>query len=202
MASGGEQKTVSQQTEIHSNEDEERETKHAFYEYMFKKATRDGGLSRMEAATFEAVREELVSEEEAHENGEAANLGRRLAEIGKRTRGGRRRPWGCWGEGTACVRYLGGCMYTVHIFMYLRCGCNISGGNDTWRRGRLPMLMLGNFCNDYTEICVSVGESTMCGCWCLTDYCVCLGRLSCVHSTNKRVAFRRREGERKCEQYM
>lgn len=117
MASGGEQKTVSLRAEIHSKEEEEelRETKDAFYEYMFRKATRDDGLSRTQASTFEAVREELVSEEEVHENGEAANLGRRLAEIGK----GREREGGGGGY-CVCVRYLGGYNYMyTYKYMYM-----------------------------------------------------------------------------------
>ena len=115
MASGGEQKTVSLRTEVHSREDEElRETKDAFYEYMFRKATRDDGLSRTQVSTFEAVREELVSEEEVHENGDAANLGRRLAEIGKRRRRRERE-----GGGGCRVRYLGGYVYAYKC-VYMR----------------------------------------------------------------------------------
>ena len=116
MASGGEQKTVSLRAEIHSKEEEEelRETKDAFYEYMFRKATRDDGLSRTQASTFEAVREELVSEEEVHETGEAANLGRRLAEIGK----GREREGG--GGRVLCVCALfGGIQLHVHIQIHV-----------------------------------------------------------------------------------
>ena len=120
MASGGEQKTVSLRTEVHSREDEElRETKDAFYEYMFRKATRDDGLSRTQVSTFEAVREELVSEEEVHENGDAANLGRRLAEIGKRRR---REREGGGGVPCALFRRLRVCVQMcVHTCTY-KCG--------------------------------------------------------------------------------
>ena len=86
MATGGKQRTVSLQTQNHSEEEEEeerRDTKHAFYEYIFRKATRDRRLERTETSTFEDVREKLVRENEIEEEGEAANVGRRLAELGE-----------------------------------------------------------------------------------------------------------------------
>ena len=60
-----------------------RDTKDAFYQYVFAKASRDKQLSREEAVTLREVKVELESCEETHASGDAAELGRRLAEIGQ-----------------------------------------------------------------------------------------------------------------------
>ena len=96
MATGGKQRTVSLQTQNHSEEEEEkqeeeeeggekerRDTKYAFYKYVLRSTTRDRRLDRTETSTFEDVREKLVGENELDEDGEAASVGRRLAELGE-----------------------------------------------------------------------------------------------------------------------
>lgn len=88
MASGGEQKLLlrnSQTQEVVEDEQERRqlrETKDAFYEYVFSKAACDNRLDETESTTLSQVKEELVSSDEIHGTGEAADLGRRLAVIG------------------------------------------------------------------------------------------------------------------------
>ena len=64
------------------NSEELRNTKDAFYQYVFAKASRDKQLSRTEAVTLTEVKAELESSEETHASGDAAEMGRRLAEIG------------------------------------------------------------------------------------------------------------------------
>lgn len=64
-----------------------RDTKDAFYQYLFAKASRDQQLSRTETVTLKEVKEKLESSEESHASGEAAEMGRRLAVIGEW-------PWG------------------------------------------------------------------------------------------------------------
>jgi hypothetical protein len=64
------------------NSDELRDTKDAFYQYVFAKASRDRQLSQTEAVTLKEVKAELESSEETHGSGDAAEMGRRLAEIG------------------------------------------------------------------------------------------------------------------------
>ena len=64
-------------------EEELRDTKDAFYQYVFAKAARDQQLTREESVTLGVVKEELESRQETHASGEAAEMGRRLAEIGE-----------------------------------------------------------------------------------------------------------------------
>ena len=66
------------------NSEELRDTKDAFYQYVFAKASRDKQLSQTEAVTLKEVKAELESSEETHGSGDAAEMGRRLAEIGER----------------------------------------------------------------------------------------------------------------------
>lgn len=88
MASG--QKVVNsvdskQKLQEHEEENSEelRDTKDAFYQYVFAKASRDRQLSHTEAATLKEVKAELESSEETHGSGDAAEMGRRLAVIGE-----------------------------------------------------------------------------------------------------------------------
>ena len=69
--------------EEEEEEEELRDTKDAFYQYVFAKASRDEQLTRTEAVTLSEVRAELESSQETHGSGEAAELGRKLAVIGK-----------------------------------------------------------------------------------------------------------------------
>ena len=66
-----------------AGESELRDTKAAFYQYVFTKASRDKQLSQTETVTLKGVKEELESCEETPASGEAAEMGRRLAVIGK-----------------------------------------------------------------------------------------------------------------------
>lgn len=66
--------------------EELRDTKDAFYQYLFAKASRDQQLSRTETVTLKEVKEKLESSEESHASGEAAEMGRRLAVIGEWSR--------------------------------------------------------------------------------------------------------------------
>lgn len=59
-----------------------RDTKNAFYQYVFAKAERDSQLSRAQAATFHEAKVELESKEETEVSCDAAEMGRRLAVIG------------------------------------------------------------------------------------------------------------------------
>lgn len=83
------QKTVSVQSDQRLLEDEAegeeelRDTKDAFYQYVFAKAARDKQLTSEESVTLKVVKQELESRQESHGSGEAAEMGRRLAEIGK-----------------------------------------------------------------------------------------------------------------------
>lgn len=85
------QKVVSvdaEQARLLEEEDGEelRDTKDAFYQYLFAKASRDQQLSRAETVTLKEVKEKLESSEESHGSGEAAEMGRRLAVIGELSR--------------------------------------------------------------------------------------------------------------------
>lgn len=83
------QKTLSVQSDQRLLEDEAedgeelRDTKDAFYQYVFAKAARDKQLTHEESVTLGVVREELESRQETHGAGPAAEMGRRLAEIGE-----------------------------------------------------------------------------------------------------------------------
>jgi hypothetical protein len=70
------------QEEEEENGENLRDTKDAFYQYVFAKASRDRQLSRNEVDTLREVKVELETCEETHTSGEAAEMGRRLAEIG------------------------------------------------------------------------------------------------------------------------
>jgi hypothetical protein len=59
-----------------------RDTKDAFYQYVFVKASQDKQLTKQETVTLNEVKEELESSEETRASGEAAEMGRRLAVIG------------------------------------------------------------------------------------------------------------------------
>ena len=63
-----------------------KETKDAFYEFVFITAARDTRRGGTVGAILRQVKEELVSSDEAHAS-EAANLGRRLATNGKPSNG-------------------------------------------------------------------------------------------------------------------
>lgn len=84
-----EQKVLSTEQRVLADEEEEEEsedlrgTKDAFYQYVFTKASRDEQLTREETVTLKEVKAELESSEETHASGEAAEMGRRLAEIGE-----------------------------------------------------------------------------------------------------------------------
>lgn len=77
----------SEQGRLFEGEEEQgeelRDTKDAFYQYLFVKASRDQQLSRTETVTLNEVKEKLESSEESRASGEAAEMGRRLAEIGE-----------------------------------------------------------------------------------------------------------------------
>ena len=64
-------------------DDELRDTKAAFYQYVFVKASQDKQLTREETVTLNEVKEELESSEDTRASGEAAEMGRRLAVIGE-----------------------------------------------------------------------------------------------------------------------
>ena len=87
-----EQKLLSAEQRVLADDEEDEEsqelrsTKDAFYQYVFTKASRDKQLTRAETVTIKEVKEELESSEETHASGEAAEMGRRLAVIGKGNR--------------------------------------------------------------------------------------------------------------------
>ena len=89
VVSGDSKEQLVEQEEEEDEEQQEEElrgTKDAFYQYVFAKASRDRQLTREEAVTLREVRTELESAEETHASGDAAELGRKLAEIGKHIR--------------------------------------------------------------------------------------------------------------------
>ena len=77
------QKVEAAEEEDVESDDQLRDTKGAFYEYLFSKSARDAQLSRTETETFREVRQELESDEDSLGSGEAAEMGRRLAAIGE-----------------------------------------------------------------------------------------------------------------------
>jgi hypothetical protein len=106
------------QEEEEENGENLRDTKDAFYQYVFAKASRDRQLSRNEVDTLREVKVELETCEETHTSGEAAEMGRRLAEIGEPAKTTPSKLFG-WGALFGMTRCFVGIVHTV--LSWLRC---------------------------------------------------------------------------------